>query len=125
SLRLAGIVAMRLNQPGSALSLFARLVELQPNSPRAKLLYADTLGTLERHQEALTAYREVLGLDPNNAYAKEKVKQLTSLLTGITDDPVERLMLEANKYWLGDGVAPDRDHAIQMLEQGLAQAPSE
>jgi tetratricopeptide (TPR) repeat protein len=126
SVRLAGIVAMRLNQPGVARDHFNRLIELQPSSPRAKLLLGDVEGQLENHQAALAAYQEVLALDPENTYAKEKIQKLGSVINRVSDDPIEQAMLIADEFWNGSPrTAPDRAQAVAILEQQYGQTPDD
>jgi tetratricopeptide (TPR) repeat protein len=126
SIRLGGLVAMQMNQPGIARDRFKRLVELTPDSPSAKLLLGDIEGKLENHEAALLAYDEALLLDPENAYANEKVSQLKQLLGRATiSDPIVKALDDANRAWTGRGVIPDRDAAVAILEQCVAANPAD
>lgn len=123
SVRLAGIVALRLNQPGIARDLFTRLIELQPTNPAAKKYLASTLGMLEDHKGALAAYREVLALNPEDAEAREKVDQLVQLISGTSDNPITQAMLEANALWTGAPLVQPRKDAVAALEKSFGQFP--
>ncbi|MBL9031281.1 MAG: tetratricopeptide repeat protein [Phycisphaerae bacterium] len=112
--------AARLGQPGEARMYLARAGELRPGSLELKLVLAGLETNLQNRVRAAELYRQVLAADPDNATAKRELAILMGAEGGAIDDPVLKVLVEADRLLRGDAKSiGDDDAAIRVIERAL------
>ena len=120
-LLMAADIAGRVGQPGSAIELYERLIELQPNNVPVMLRLADAYISIERYDEALKLLREVASYVPNNEAVAQRLKALEAMQGELTsDDPVLQTLVIADGLRAGRGGAiPKPEEALGLVEQAI------
>jgi len=71
--------ALTAGQFEAAEALYRKLIEVEPNNPRAHHELGDALGGLNRADEALAAYRRALELDPGNPTTRAAIATILTI----------------------------------------------
>ena len=100
------VLNLRLRRPAEAEGVARELVALQPDSPWARHALGWTLVSLRRFDEAETAMRAVLEIDPGNGLASGNLAHLL-YRRGAWDEAVEVYRRLYERSHAGDEIASD------------------
>lgn len=113
----------RLNQRGAAKTVYARILELDPQNVRVLV----ALGRIEADQQDYKAAAMHLAtasaILPGNAEIKQMAKNAADLSGDVIGDPVLKSLSDAIK--VGSGLAGDQAAAVKILRDGLKANPGD
>jgi tetratricopeptide (TPR) repeat protein len=116
-------IGEKTNQLGMARENLLKVRDLRPPSGDLLMLLANIEKRLQNPSAAAGYLRQVLDIDPGNEAAKRDLAVVLAVQSGDTnqiDDPVMRLLAEAERVMRGDNTSlGDDQRAIKIVEDGL------
>jgi tetratricopeptide (TPR) repeat protein len=82
---LAGLYLQQAERVEEGVQVLASIVKKHPDDVESLLLMADCYESVDENESALTLYKKVLTLEPENPVARKKVLKLTTITLGLDE----------------------------------------